>query len=430
MEEEVKKDQSGSTQNEGAQSPQSQQSVESSPFMDGTSWDQISQQKFEARPEPPGDFKFADGKTFEQTDYRDSQAGQNPDDEKKEPAQGGVPEKEMADEKKQTEPAMDGTSESESSPAEEYSGLLKKYGDDPKAWASAFAGLQRLINQRNAEVDAYRKALAMQLQNAPFQQSARAELKQEVVPDASPEASPESANAPTFQLDDNTVQDIINELSDDPASGVKKLLNTAHQIAMQGASSYLQSLHAKQEEAKRQEEMRNLEQHNINLLFSRVRELKLEEARRAGDKAAEAKYGNPNYQIDQSEYLDVYPQIKQEFDFIMENMPPRDGKLTEAHFKRARLLLDPPNIQSIIRETEQRVRAQVLKEIQEGQKNGQQRVVIQPAAPVKSSAEIDLNRLHGDKDSLQENVFSKMTDEQLAKLLESAQLGYRGSLAQ
>lgn len=406
----------------------------SSPFMDGTSWDQISQQNLVAEPEKPQDFKFADGKTFEETDYRQSQQQQQaePKPDAAEPAkdtsaENKTPEQESAT----TEPPQDTSGEKDEAQGG-HNGLLKKYGENPNSWASAFAGIQKTIDRQSAEIKAYKEALANQFSAIPRHPS-----QETAQPGEAKAISPAPTDVPAssdFKLDEATIQSIVAELADDPTAGITKLLQTAHQIGQQGASAYYQSERTKAEAARQQEEMRNLEEGNMKMLFNRVREMKLEDAKRANDQDAVDKYGNAKYQVDQSEYLDVYPRIKAEFDFIMDNLAPKDGKLTEAHFKRARLLMEPPDIEALIRDaeqrTEQRVRAQVLKEIQDGQRKGGQRVVIQPAAPVKSSTEIDFNSLQGDKDYLQDSIFSKMSDEQLAKYLEKANLGYRGSLAQ
>lgn len=418
------------------QQPSSPQPQEASPFMDGTSWDQIAQQQFDAKPEPPKEFVFADGKTLAESDYRtpEKQAEQKPNEQQAEPAKSDTSEQKTD---QATEPAPSGTS---GETDDEYAGLIKKYGNDPKVWAKAFVGNQRLVNQKDAEIRAFKEALASQFR---YGQMPQQEQRQEAATQptaastATPQTQPAQVIAPVeFKPDDELVQNLIAELADDPTTGIVNLLNTAkktaHQEAQAAAAMYRQQEIQREQAAKSEAQQREAEEHNMKLLFNRVREMKLDDARRAGNETDISKYGNANYQVDQAEYLDVYPRIKAEFDFIMENMPPKDNKLTDAVFKLARLALDPPDIEALIRDTEkqteQRVRAQVLKEIQDGQKNGN-RVVIQPAAPVKSSTEIDLSNLQGDKDSLQDTVFSKMSDDQLAKLLEQAQLGYRGALA-
>lgn len=414
------------------QQPSSPQPQEASPFMDGTSWDQIAQQQFEAKPEPPKEFVFADGKTLAETDYRtpEKQAEQKPAEPA--PSDTSAQKTDQA-----TEPATGGTS---GETDDEYAGLIKKYGNDPKAWAKAYLGNQRLVSQKDVEIRAYKEALANQFRIGQMPQQDQGQetvTKPAAAPPATPQTQPAQVIAPVeFKPDDELVQNLIAELADDPTTGIVNLLNTAkktaHQEAQAAAAMYRQQEIQREQAAQSEAQQREAEEQNMKLLFNRVREMKLDDARRSGNETDVAKYGNASYQVDQAEYLDVYPRIKAEFDFIMENMAPKDGKLTEAHFKRARLLLDPPDIETLIRDTEkqteQRVRAQVLKEIQDGQKNGN-RVVIQPAAPVKSSTEIDLSDLQGDKDSLQDSVFSKMSDDQLAKLLEKAQLGYRGALA-
>ena len=139
---------------------------------------------------------------------------------------------------------------------------------------------------------------------------------------------------------DDRIQGIIEKLADEPAEGVRDLLIAAGEVSARSARGA---------QAKEQRQMMaSAEDQNLAVLFNRSQELKLEDAREAGDKAAIAKYSNAGYQVDVEEYVDVYPRLKAEFDYIAEHVVPgtesRDSvyRLTENEFRGARAILDNP----------------------------------------------------------------------------------------
>lgn len=402
--------------------PATNRPAEASPFADGTGWDDISKDKFVAQPEKPKDVQFADGKKFAEIDYRTPQTNA-PENAQAEPAKQGDTSAKLPDRAKSTEPAKTGETSvgDAASGDQDYSGLLNKYGNDPKSWASAFAGMQKMVAEKDRAIKAYQSTLVTQLRDG---RALSAEPGNQALPD-SPVVAPNaeksaSPAAPAFDKSAEVTQ-ILELLGDEPARGIEKLLALTEQLADQrgkaAAESYYraeQERQAQQAAARQAEEIKSA---NEQAVWNRVREMKLAQARAANDQSAIAKYGNEKYQIDEADYIDVMPNIQSEIDFIIEsNMLPKDGRLTPALFKRVNLLLDPPDIQKIISDTEARVRSQVLGEISNAQKANGNRVSLQPAAstPVKSN-EVDFDKYAGwHPTDVQNEVFANMSDDALA----------------
>lgn len=408
-----------------------------SPFADGTGWDQIQRNDLVAKPEPPKEFVFADGKKITDIDYRKPLQAEAPPPAQTEPAKSGDTSATSTETAKPTELATTGDTSSATAQSgeQDFSGLLKKYGTDQNSWAKAFAGLQKQMSKQAEAIKAYQTTLVNQIReraqgDAPVNSAA---------PTAPATTAPDKPAAPAFDKSAEMTS-ILELLGEDPAKGIEKLVALTETIAEQkskaSAEAFWQSEQAKQTQAQQARQEQEIKANNESMVWNRVREMKLAAAQAANDKDAIARYSNEKYQIDEADYIDVMPSIQAELDFIDENnMLPKDGKLSPALFKRVQLLLDPPDIQKIISEAEARAeartRAQVLAEISKSQNANGQRVSIQPAAntPIKSN-EVDLTKYEGwHPTDIQNEVFANMSDDAIAAAKEKFMQSYNRAAA-
>ena len=409
-----------------------------SPFADGTGWDQIQRNDLVAKPEPPKELVFADGKKITDIDYRKPLQAEAPPPAQTEPAKAGDTSATSTETAKPTEPAATGDTSTATAQSgeQDFSGLLKKYGTDQNSWAKAFAGLQKQMSKQAEAIKAYQTTLVNQIRERAPSDAAANPL---APPAPATMTAPDKPAAPAF---DKTaeVTAITELLSSDLQQGIEKLLAlneaVAEQKAKASAEAFWQAEQAKQSQAQQARQEQEIKANNENMVWNRVREMKLAAAQAAGDKDAISRYSNEKYQLDEADYIDVMPNIQAELDFIAENnMLPKDGKLSPALFKRVQLLLDPPDIQKIISEAEARAeartRAQVLAEISKSQNANGQRVSIQPAAnmPVKSN-EIDLTKYEGwHPTDIQSEVFANMSDDAIAAAKEKFMQSYNRAAA-
>ena len=418
--------------------PANNQPESPSPFADGTGWDQIQRNDLIAKPEPPREFVFADGKKITDIDYRKPLQAEAPPSAQTEPAKSGDTSAQTTDPAKPTEPAAigDTSSATAQSGEQDFSGLLNKYGTDQKSWAKAFAGLQKQMSKQAEAIKAYQTTLVNQIrERAPSDAPVNP-----LAPAASATvAAPDKPAATAF---DKTaeVTAIMELLGSEPEKAFERLITLTETVAEQksraSAEAFWQSEQAKQSQAQQARQEQEIKANNESMVWNRVREMKLAAAQAANDKDAIARYSNEKYQIDEADYIDVMPSIQAELDFIAENnMLPKDGKLSPALFKRVQLLLDPPDIQKIISDAEARAeartRAQVLAEISKSQNANGQRVSIQPAAnaPIRSN-EIDLTKYEGwHPTDIQNEVFANMSDDAIAAAKEKFMQSYNRAAA-
>lgn len=400
--------------------PATNQPAEASPFADGTGWDQIQRNDLVAKPEPPKEVVFADGKKMTDIDFRAQQTSAPAT--QTEPAKPGDTSEKSSGPATLTEPATSDTPAAATSDDEQYAGLIKKYGNDPKSWAKHFANIQERARKAEEANKAYKDALLSNIRQAPVAAPPATAIAPGHEKPAEPPVADAKLAAPAFDKSAEVAQ-ILELLGDEPAQGIEKLLALTEALADQRGKAAAESYYrAEQERAAQQTAARQAEEiktANEQAVWGRVREMKLAQARATNDQAAIAKYGNEKYQIDEADYIDVMPSIQSEIDFIVENnMLPKDGRLTPALFKRVQLLLDPPDIQQIISETEQRTRAKVMAEIANAQKANGGRVSLQPAAtpPVKAN-ELDFSKMDGHRTDIQDQYFSHLPDDQLAAAL-------------
>lgn len=418
--------------------PANNQPESPSPFADGTGWDQIQRNDLVAKPEPPKELVFADGKKITDIDYRKPLQAEAPPPAQPEPAKPGDTSAQTTDPAKTNELATTGDTSSATAPSgeQDFSGLLNKYGTDQKSWAKAFAGLQKQMSKQAEAIKAYQATLVNQIRE-------RAPSDAPVNPLAPPApATVTTPDKPAATAFDKTaeVTAITELIGSDLQQGIEKLIAlneaVAEQKAKASAEAYWQAKQAEQAQAQQARQEQEIKANNESMVWNRVRELKLVAAQAANDKDAIARYSNEKYQIDEADYIDVMPSIQAELDFIAENnMLPKDGKLSPALFKRVQLLIDPPDIQKIISEAEARAeartRAQVLAEISKSQNANGQRVSIQPAAntPVKSS-ELDLTKYEGwHPTDIQNEVFANMSDDAIAAAKEKFMQSYNRAAA-
>lgn len=204
--------------------------------------------------------------------------------------------------------------------------LLKKYGNDPKAWSEAFRNMQRRTTRNEQATKQLRNQLQVMATMAAQQQDRREE----------------QPKGTTQQLDVDAMSDaevarLANTLTEDTTQGIKAILEAARKQGEAGYSAAQQRVEA--ERAKVEQE--SIIAHNNDVAFARAKEILLDRARAEGDDAMVKKLSKPNYQIDQDEWDEVYEDVNREYEHILSTYQLKGGKITSEHFKLAQRDLDP-----------------------------------------------------------------------------------------
>lgn len=280
---------------------------------------------------------------------------------------------------------------------DEYDAIVAKYNGDPKAMAKALRSLQQGFTRKS---EALKRVLSSQQQASQFRESNGTDMghRQQAAPKVEAPADDE--------IDESMLDEISRELADDPRKGIKHLLAESRQA---GKSAFERA------EAKRRAEAqaaaaKDVENHNINMIYDRAREILLERAEQAGDAEAIARYGNQKYVVTQEDYLDAYDDLEPEINYIETAISPRDGRLTAKHFQAARIMLNP---ESYNENLQRKARDTALKDDAPRPPATRQRVVLTPQASThKATKKLDVKNFGGSRTEAQLQ-FSKMSDAEL-----------------
>lgn len=190
--------------------------------------------------------------------------------------------------------------------------LMKKYGSAEQI-AKAYAHLSKQhgkLGQRAKQLEGLSQKLIKETRNG--------------------EKSERKEDKPKKFFDEAEADEILKQLEEKPKEGLERL---AERIVSRVEKTVAER------EAKGREAY--VEENNRAVANERARQILHDRAVAESDYAAMKKYGRPDYEVDDDEYSDAFPQIEKEWQFITENLVVKDGVVTEDHFNKAGKLLYP-----------------------------------------------------------------------------------------
>lgn len=190
--------------------------------------------------------------------------------------------------------------------------LMKKYGSAEQI-AKAYHNLSRQhgkLGQRAKQLEQLSQKLIKETRNG--EKSERKEEK------------------PKKFFDEAEADEILKQLEEQPKEGLERL---AERIVSRVEKTVAER------EAKGREAY--VEENNRAVANERARQILHQRAVEESDYAAMKKYGRPDYEVNDDEYSEAFPQIEKEWQFITDNLVVKDGVVTEDHFKKAGKLLYP-----------------------------------------------------------------------------------------
>lgn len=313
---------------------------------------------------------------------------------KESPEKTGAP----APEKPAVNAAPEQETEAPAEEGDEYDAIVAKYNGDPKAMAKALKSLQQGFTRKS---QALQRVLSNQQRVSEFRESNGAGTGHRQ------QAAPKIEAPADDEIPENVLDEISRELADDPRKGLKRIITESRQAVR---AEFKKADVARRAEAQAAA-AKDVENHNINMIYERAREILLERAEQAGDDEAIARYSNQKYAVTQEDYLDAYDDLEPEISYIETAISPRDGRLTAKHFQAARIMLNPEGYQENL---QRKARDSALKGDSTPRPAAtRQRVVLTPQASThKATKKLDVKKFDGSRTEAQLQ-FSKMTDEEL-----------------